>query len=1273
MCNTEYTECNIIYLNNYKTSELPVVFIPELNAKFLVDTGSGKSFINPNLAYQIYPEFISNENFSVRTAHATSFHNEIVHIPIFPSFKINKYHKFYLFDFSEKFDGLLGIDFLIDIGAKINLNNLKLETTQVNLPLYLQTKTPPNNVSNKNKNQFPQDIIIPARVTQKVKVPVNKESGVGILNYHDFNGAEMPDALVTIIDSHAHTVITNVRENPIKITILNPFEIEPIDELDCNFIEKMETDTELKDLLNKKQKQNLKKLRLNHCNKEEFKAIRNLCSEYRDIFYCEDIPLTFTNQIKHNINLTEETPIFTKTYRYPQVHKSEVNKQVNQMLKDGIIQPSNSPWSSPIWVVPKKADASGHKKWRIVIDFRKLNNKTIDDKFPLPNITDILDKLGKAQYFSTLDLANGFHQIEMNPHDIPKTAFSTETGHYEFKRMPFGLKNAPSTFQRVMNNVLRGLQNEICCVYLDDVIVYSTSLQEHINRLKLIFERFRQSNFKVQLDKSEFLHKEVAYLGHKITKEGVKPDPAKIDAVKNFPIPTTQKEIKSFLGLAGYYRRFIKDFAKISKPLTLCLKKNAKVVHNQSFRESFNHLKKLLINAPILRYPDFTQTFVLTTDASNIAIGAVLSQSNPPNDNPVAYASRTLNETEQRYSTIEKELLAIVWACRYFRPYLYGRKFKIFTDHRPLVWLFNLKEPNSKLIRWRLKLEEYDYEIIYKSGKQNLNADALSRISLHALETESTLNNPGDIDLDIDKFLNDLTNNPQEGDNTEISKIIEELERPTTSRINIIQDIRIPAPTNTTDTDTVHTANANETLADMSMLDEIINSKSNQLIVKKSPYNAYTDQSFENLEGKKITNATIPADNESVLKFLKEHLKDKTTYIYFHSKELRPIFHEVMTKHFGNMKLVECTKLVNNVKPDERDMIIRFSHEGKTNHRGIQETLKRIKINYFWKSMKDDITNFINNCEICQRAKYNRRPPDQPLVLTETPSKPFEIIHIDTLYVGKQKFLTFIDKFSKFGHALPHFGTAISVCQNLVHFFSFFGVPKQIVSDNGTEFKNDVVSELLKSHNIKIHFTTPQHHESNGPVERLNSTLVEHLRILREKDNNTDIITLMSYAVIAYNSTIHSSTNFTPYELVFGHTDTRDPMLVLPAEVYTEYATTHRTNTEALYNKVQESSKTLKQKIIDKRNLDKKNTELIIGSKVYKKQEKRLGKLHPKHKGPFILTKVLENNKIEIKNPKTNQKEIVHVNETKIIPIVADGSDLPIPEQPEQPEQTSTN
>ncbi|XP_061385253.1 LOW QUALITY PROTEIN: uncharacterized protein LOC133320633 [Danaus plexippus] len=480
-----------------------------------------------------------------------------------------------------------------------------------------------------------------------------------------------------------------------------------------------------------------------HMNAEERANLINLCASYADVFYLEGEPLTFTNKIK----TTDEIPVHTKSYRYPHVHRQEVRDQIKKMLEQNIIRPSESAWSSPIWIVPKKADASNKIKWRLVVDFRKANEKTVDDKYPIPNITDVLDKLGKCQHFTTLDLASGFYQVEMDPADVEKTAFNVENGHYEFLRMPMGLKNSPSTFQRVMDNVLKDLQNQVFLVYLDDIIVFSTSLQEHVINLEKVFKKLRESNFKIQMDKSEFLKLETEFLGHIIIgRDGVKPNPNKIQAIQNYPLPKTTIEIKRFLGLLGYYRKFIPNFARVTKPLTNCLKKGNKITLDQNYKNCFEHCKTLLTNDPILQYPDFSKDFILTTDASNVAIGAVLSQGNIGTDKPIAYASRTLNDSETNYSTIEKELLAIVWATKYFRPYLFGRKFKIITDHRPLQWVMNLKEPNSRLTRWRLKLSEYDFSVTYKQGKYNTNADALSRIELNNEELSSIIVNPSTSD-----------------------------------------------------------------------------------------------------------------------------------------------------------------------------------------------------------------------------------------------------------------------------------------------------------------------------------------------------------------------------------------------------------------------------------------------------------------------------------------------------------------------------------------------
>lgn len=317
-----------------------------------------------------------------------------------------------------------------------------------------------------------------------------------------------------------------------------------------------------------------------------------------------------------------------------------------------------------------------------MIDYRALNEVTIGDASPLPNIEEILEQLGGAKYFSTLDCVSGFHQVKMHPRDAPKTAFSVPEGHFEFTRMPFGLKKSPATFQRLMRIALTGLINNFrCLVYIDDIIVTSDTLENHVKTLKEVFRRLSLHNLKLEPKKCFFLRREVIYLGQLITEDGLKPDPIKIKCVQDFPTPTSQKEVKSFLGLAGYYRRFIPDFSKIAYPIVKLLKKNAPFDWTDLQKEVFKTLKEKLCSEPVLQYLNFNEEFTLTTDASGYATGTVLSQG-PKNRNlPLAYFSRTLNKAEQNYDTSSRELLAIVSAIKHFRPYLFGRRFKIVTDN----------------------------------------------------------------------------------------------------------------------------------------------------------------------------------------------------------------------------------------------------------------------------------------------------------------------------------------------------------------------------------------------------------------------------------------------------------------------------------------------------------------------------------------------------------------------------------------------------------------
>lgn len=499
-----------------------------------------------------------------------------------------------------------------------------------------------------------------------------------------------------------------------------------------------------------------------HLNAEEKAALSKTLKTYKNVFFSENDTLSFTHEVKHNIDTVDEKPIHQRTYKYPYHLREEVSAQIDKLLHTGIIRESSSQWTSPIWVVPKKSDNSGKKKYRIVVDYRKLNEKTPADRYPIPEVSEILDRLGKAQYFSVLDLASGFHQIEVDPKDIPKTAFNVDHGKYEFVRMPFGLKNAPATFQRLMDSVLRKHLGVRCFVYMDDIIVFSTSLQSHLQDIAKVLQTLQEANLKVQCDKSEFLRKEVEFLGHVVTTDGVKPNPRKVEAVKSWPLPKTPKELKSFLGTVSYYRRFIPRFAHIAKPLTSKLRGNKKSFDiTPDFIQSFLKLKEIMTTDLLLAYPNFDEPFILTTDASNVAIGAVLAQSIDGKERPIAYLSRTLSKAEENYSATAKELLAIYFATKTFRPYLYGREFTIYTDHEPLTKELKLTDATGRVTRQRLYLEQFDFKIVYKKGKQNVVADGLSRIqnpelNLQELQNEVYENNKIYGPEIINKFKNQL-------------------------------------------------------------------------------------------------------------------------------------------------------------------------------------------------------------------------------------------------------------------------------------------------------------------------------------------------------------------------------------------------------------------------------------------------------------------------------------------------------------------------------------
>ena len=450
--------------------------------------------------------------------------------------------------------------------------------------------------------------------------------------------------------------------------------------------------------------------------------LQNLINEYRDIFALSPQDLGRTNWVQHTINTQGAPPIRMRPYRVPEAQKERIENCIDEMLEQGIIRPSASPWASPV-VLVKNPDGSD----RFCVDFRALNDITKKDSYPLPRIAESLDALFGTQYFSSMDLMSGYWQIEMDPESREKTAFVTHAGLFEFNVMPFGLCNAPSCFQRLMECVLRSLNRRIALIYLDDVLVYSRTFRDHLDHLRLVFDRFREAGLKLKPKKCHFGQKSVKFLGHVISKDGVQPDPDKIKAIKEYPVPRRVKDVRAFLGLANYYRKFVRDFSKIAGPLHDLTKKALKFRWTDECQAAFERLKSALIQAPILGYPDFTLPFDLYVDASDEALGMVLGQVQNGREVVISYSGRKLLPAEKNYSVTEREALAVVAGIKYFQPYVYGRRFTVHTDHNAVRWLMGIKEPTGRLARWAVLLQQYDFNIVHRSGKSNGNADALSR------------------------------------------------------------------------------------------------------------------------------------------------------------------------------------------------------------------------------------------------------------------------------------------------------------------------------------------------------------------------------------------------------------------------------------------------------------------------------------------------------------------------------------------------------------------
>lgn len=488
----------------------------------------------------------------------------------------------------------------------------------------------------------------------------------------------------------------------------------------------------------------------NLSNEEKDKVVR-LIQKHDSTFSKDDFDVGLCSKIPHKIQQTDNQPVRQSYRRIPPHQLSEVRELLQKLTEQGVIRQSNSPYASPI-VLVKKKDGS----LRMCIDYRQLNAKTIKDSFPLPCIEESLEALRGAQYFSSLDLAHGYHQVVMDKESVEKTAFRVPFGLFEYTRMPFGLVNAPGTFQRVMESCLGDLNLSELLIHLDDILVYSDSVKDQIARLDKVLTRLGDFGLKVKGKKCSLFQKQVNYLGHMVSAEGIQVDDDKIQKIKDWPIPSTAEQVRSFLGLAGYYRRFVKGFAQVASPFHSLLaqggekkgtkdrigtKKHTKISWSTEAQCAFDQLKQLLTEAPVLAYPDFTRPFVLETDASFKGLGACLTQAGADGKyHPVAYASRGLRGPESRYpdmSAFKLEFLALKWAVvDKFREYLLSVPFEVVTDNNPLANLKTAKLGACEM-RWIAQLAAFNFSVRYRAGTENKCADALSRRPIDISRTRS--------------------------------------------------------------------------------------------------------------------------------------------------------------------------------------------------------------------------------------------------------------------------------------------------------------------------------------------------------------------------------------------------------------------------------------------------------------------------------------------------------------------------------------------------------
>lgn len=832
---------------------------------------------------------------------------------------------------------------------------------------------------------------------------------------------------------------------------------------------------------------------------EEAIEYRRILEQNIDAFAQSDDDFGRTHAATHHIKLVDDKPVSYPYRRIPPALLQEVKDHLDDLAKKGYIEPSDSAYAAPIVIVRKK----GTGAIRLCCDYRGLNSKTVKDAHPLPRIDESIDMLAGSKWFCSLDLRSAYNQVPMAEEDKQKTAFATPFGLMQWTVLSFGLCNAPATFQRLMNTVFRDELFQTLLCYLDDILVYGKTIAETLERLQTVLQKLRQYGLKVEMRKCDFFKEEVTYLGHKVSAEGISTDPEKIKVVSEWPVPKTLKELRSFIGLTSYFRRFMPSFTQRAKALHQLVTEKVPA-GNQKHRKTisiedewtaehqaaFVDLKDGLCNAPVLGYPRYDLPFTVETDACDRGLGAVLTQIQEGKRRVIAYASRGLRKGETNkanYSSKKLELLALKWAVTdKFADYLHGTRFEVLTDNNPLTYLFKSKRLTALEQRWANALASYNFEIKFRPGKSNKAADVLSRLRVRSEDDMSS--------DEVDSCFEAATSTvvlPQE-----LSQRVYEdaLTKETGEDDPVTEEHALQLPCISTDD-----------MAELQKDDPAIGRLFYYLDLDRRPNNKERNQ-----------------EKAEVKRYLRHYdrLVQKDGVLYRRVQ--------------GNGEDVHQLLLPVSLK----STVLKALHDD-AGHQMTERTESLVRARCFWPDLQKDVKQYIDNCERCRMSKMPHNKVKSKMGRL-TATRPLEVLAIDFTLLdkasdGKENVLVMTDVFSKFAVAVATKDQrAETVAKTLVkEWFLRYGVPLRIHSDRGLSFQGEVMKNLCRIYGMRKSATVPYHPEGNGQCERYNRTLHELLRPLSQ-EKKRKWPEYLPELTLAYNCTEHASTGQTPFMLQMG-------------------------------------------------------------------------------------------------------------------------------------------